>query len=152
MSKRQETVKAKEIEQILSEVNKDKVSIEDMPLETLRDYRLYNEEARRLNHKLRVCRYPLKPCPVELHPHQRIKFTRRDQPSNPLPVYKSDDKIHFEMTLIPGREYDLPEYIIHYLAEKGNPVWKWVDLPNGERETQVSHQEPRFALQHVYAG
>ena len=151
MSKRQETVKAKEIEQILSEVNKDKVAIEDMPLETLRDYRLYNEEARKLNHKLGICRYKIKPCPVALHPHQRIKFTRRDQPSNPLAVYKSDDKIHFEKTLIPGKEYDLPEYIIHYLGEKGYPVWKWVDLPNGERETQISHNDPRFSLQHVYS-
>ncbi len=128
----------------------EKVAIEDMPLETMRDYRLYNEAARAANHKLRICRHKIKPCPVELHPKQRIKFTRVDQPTNPLPVYVSNDKIHFEETLIPGKEYDLPEIIIHYLSEKGNPVWKWFDLPDGSRETGMSHKDPRFNLRPVY--
>lgn len=127
-----------------------KMPIEDMPLDTLRDYRLYNEAARAENKKLRICRHPIKQCPVELHPKQRIKFTRMDQPSNPLPVFVSDDKIHFEETLIPGKEYDLPEYIIHYLQEKGNPVWKWFSLADGSRETRMSHREPRFNLRPIY--
>lgn len=140
------------MDEIIKKTQAEKLPIEEMPLETLRDYRLYNEEARRLNHKLRVCRYPVKQCPVDLHPKQRIKFTRRDQPLNPLNVYVSNENIHFDQTLIPGETYDLPECIIHYLSEKGNPIWKWFELPNGERETRVSHKEPRFALQHVYQG
>lgn len=124
--------------------------IEDMPLTCLRDYRLYNEAASAANKRLKVCRYPLKPCPVELHPTERIVFGRVDQPSNPLKVFKSDSVIHFEKTLIPGQTYDLPRYIVNYLAEKGNPIWKWVDLPNGERETVVSHKEPRFTLRTIH--
>ena len=127
-----------------------KVSIEDMPLTSIREYRLYNEEARKLNKKLGICRYPIKQCPVDLHPKQRIRFARNDQPSNPLPVFVSNHLIHFEQTLIPGKEYDLPECIIHHLAEKGNPVWGWVNNPDGSRETKVSHREPRFSIQTVY--
>lgn len=128
----------------------EKVEIEDMPLNTIRDYRLYNEAARAANKKLRICRYPIKPCPVELHPKQRIQFGRVDQPSNPLPVFVSDDKIHYKETLIPGKTYDLPVYIVDYLSKKGTPIWKWFDLPNGERETRVASTTPRFALRTIY--
>ncbi len=127
-----------------------KLPIEEMPLVTIRDYRLYNEEARRLNKKLGICRYPIKQCPVDLHPKQRVVFRRNDQPTNPLPVFLSDDKIHYDETLTPGKTYDLPEYIVNYLAEKGDPVWGWVDLPNGERETRVITKKPRFSLTTVY--
>ena len=126
------------------------VAIEDMPLTNIREYRLYNEAARKANKKLRICRYPIKPCPIELHPKQRIKFMRKDQPTNPLPVYLSNDLIHFDQTLIPGKIYDLPECIVHYLSEKGNPIWSWVDLPDGSKETRVVNKDPRFALQTIY--
>lgn len=128
-----------------------KPSIEDMPLNSLRDYRLYNEEARKLNKKLGVARYKIKQCPVELHPKQRIVFARNDQPTNPLHVHVSNHLIHFKETLIPGKEYDLPECIIHYLAEKGSPVWKWYDNPDGSKETRKSHVEPRFSLRTKFA-
>ena len=137
---------------VLKEAEKEKLPIEDMPLESIRDYRLYNEEAGKINKKLRICKYPYKQCPVELHPHQRVVFRRNDQPENPLPVFLSDDKIHFEKTLVPGKSYDLPEYIVHYLSEKGDPVWGWVELPNGERETRVINKKPRFSLTPVYSG
>jgi hypothetical protein len=135
----------------IQKVESAKLAIEDMPLNTLRDYRLYNEEARKMNKKLGVARYKIKQCPIELHPKQRIVFSRNDQPSNPLQVYVSDHLIHFDQTLIPGKEYDLPECIIHYLAEKGTPVWKWFDNPDGSKETRKSHMEPRFSLRSKFA-
>lgn len=134
----------------IATAEKQKLPIEEMPLESLRDYRLYNEEARRINKKLGVCRYPLKPCPVELHPTQRVVFGRNDQPENPLDVYLSDSVIHFEKKLIPGHTYDLPQYVINYLSQKGTPVWKWRDKPDGSKETYMSHKKPRFALRTVY--
>ena len=124
--------------------------IESMPLETLRDYRLYNEEARRLNKKLRVCRYPIKQCPVELHPKQRIKFNNNDQSLHPVQVYVSNHLIHFDEKLSPGKIYDLPECIVHYLSEKGYPVWDWVQLSDGSRETRQTGKKPRFSLTTVY--
>ncbi len=136
--------------QALKQAEEDKLPIEEMPLTTLREYRLYNEEARKLNKKLKICRYPIKQCPVELHPKQRIVFQRIDQPTNPLPVFLSNHLIHYDETLIPGKTYDLPECIVHHLAEKGTPVWGWVDLPNGGRETQVLSNTPRFSLRTVY--
>lgn len=126
------------------------VPIEQMPLETMRDYINYNKEARRLNKMLRICRYPIKPCPVELHPKERIVFGRNDQPTNSLSVYKSDDMIDFKMTLEPGKEYELPVYIVDYLSKKGSPIWKWQTHADGSKETYVSHYTPRFALRTVY--
>lgn len=128
-----------------------KLAIEDMPLNTLRDYMEYNKEARRLNKLYRIARYPIKPCPVELHPKERIVFGRNDQPSNPLKVYKSDDMIDFKMTLEPGKTYDLPVYIVDYLSKKGSPIWKWKSNADGSRETFVDHYAPRFAIRTVYA-
>lgn len=136
----------------ISQIQENKVAIEDMPLESLRDYRLYNEEARKLNKKLRTCRYPIKQCPVELHPKQRIKFANNDKTLNPVPVYLSNHLIHFDEKLVPGKIYDLPECIVHYLSEKGYPVWDWVTIgSNGERETRVVGKQPRFSLTTVYS-
>jgi len=131
--------------------SEERQAIDDMPLESLRDYRKYNEEARRLNKKLGVCRYKVKPCPEVLHPKERIVFGRNDQPSNPLPVCISDEVIDFKKTLIPGKEYELPKYVISWLSKLGNPVWKWVEKADGARETHVDHYDPRFAIRTIYA-
>lgn len=134
----------------------EEVEIEDMPLNTLGDYMRYNRRAREINKKLKVLRYPIKQCPVELHPHERVVFTRNDQPSNPLPVFLSNDMIHFDRTkrkdqLMPGQTYDLPRCVIQHLSEKGTPLWKWYDNPDGSKETRKAGMTPRFALRTVYA-
>ena len=52
------------IDKIMEEAPKEeKVAIEDMPLNSLTDYIRYNREARKLNKQLKICRYPIKPCP-----------------------------------------------------------------------------------------
>ena len=127
-----------------------KLPIEEMPLETIRDYRLYNEEARKINKKLRMCRYPIKQCPVELHPKQRIKFGNNDQSLNPVPVFLSNHLIHYDEKITPGKVYDLPECIVHYLSEKGYSVWDWYTLADGSRETRQVGKKPRFSLTTVY--
>jgi len=138
------------MESSLKVAEEEKLPIENMPLETLRDYRLYNEEARKLNKKLRMCRYPIKQCPVELHPKQRIKFGNNDKSMNPVPVFLSNHLIHYDEKLIPGHIYDIPECIVHYLSEKGYPVWGWVTLKDGSRETRETGKQPRFSLTTVY--
>lgn len=134
----------------LKQAESEKLPIEDMPLETLRDYRLYNEEARKLNKKLRMCRYPIKQCPVELHPTQRIKFGNNDKSMNPVPVFLSNHLIHYDEKLIPGKVYDIPECVVHYLSEKGYPVWEWVTLKDGSKETRQTGKAPRFSLTTVF--
>lgn len=134
---------------------KEPVDIEEMPLNSLGDYIRYNAKARELNKKLKILRYPIKPCPVELHPMERVVFGRNDQPTNPLPVYKSDHMIHFDRTaprdrLMPGQTYDLPRYIVDYLSKKGTPIWKWYDNPDGSRETRKESVTPRFSLRTIY--
>jgi len=125
--------------------------INQMPLETLGDYVRYNKKAREMNKKLRILRYPIKQCPVELHPSQRVVFSRKDQPRNPLPVFVSNEMIHFDKKLIPGQTYDLPLCIIDHLASKGNPIWDWVTNPDGSKETRKIAMDPRFALRTIYA-
>jgi len=127
-----------------------KLPIEEMPLTNIREYRLYNEEARKLNKKLRLCRYPIKPCPVELHPKQRIIFRSNDQPHNPQKVFLSNEVIHFNETLIPGKAYDLPECIVHHLSTRENPEWGWFENNDGSRETRIKSKRPRFSLTPVY--
>jgi hypothetical protein len=124
-------------------------SIEDMPLNSLADYMAYNARAREMNKKLKIRRYAIKPCPIELHPKERIIFARKDQPLNPLPVYLSDDMIDFKETLVPGKTYDLPVYVLDYLASKGTPIWKWFENPDGSKETRIAAYDPRFSLRTV---
>ena len=138
------------LDNALKTTESEKPSIEDMPLNSLRDYRLYNEEARKLNKKFRECRYPIKQCPVELHPKQRVKVETTDGTRNPIPAYLSNHLIHFDQKLTPGQVYDLPECIISYLAEKGYPIWGWVNLPDGSKETRQIDKKPRFSLTNVY--
>jgi hypothetical protein len=134
----------------LKQAEESKLPIEEMPLNTIRDYRLYNEEARKLNKKLRMCRYAIKQCPVELHPKQRVKFGNNDKSMNPVPVFVSNHLIHFDEKLMPGKVYELPECIVSYLADKGYPVWDWVTLSDGSRETRMTGKQPRFSLTTVY--
>ena len=138
------------LERVVIASEPEKLAIDEMPLETLRDYRLYNEEARKLNKKLRICRYPIKQCPIELHPKQRIKFGNNDKSMNPVPIFVSNHLIHYDEKFYPGKTYDVPECIVHYLADKGYPVWSWVTLSDGSRETQVTGKQPRFSLTTVY--
>ncbi len=128
----------------------ERVEIEDMPLNTLRDYRLYNEAARAANKKAKLLRYPIKQCPVELHPKQRVKFSVNNGSMQPIPVFLSNHLIHFDEKLTPGKEYDLPECIISYLADKGDTQWGVVTLPDGSTDTRVIGKKPRFSLTTVW--
>lgn len=135
----------------------DKVALDDMPLESIRDYRLYNEEVRRLNkqagradRKLKEGLYTIKPCPEELHPTQRVAVQDNAQPNNPVRVFLSNDLIHFDKTLTPGKEYDLPQCIVTYLAEKATPKMGYVNLPDGTRETRIVNKIPRFSVRTIY--
>lgn len=128
----------------------EEVDIDQMPLNSLGDYMRYNKKATALNKKLKICRYPIKQCPVELHPHERIQFGRNDQPDNFLPVFLSNDMIHYENKLYPGKIYDIPRCVVEYLSKKGNPIWKWFTLSDGSKETRIDSYTPRFALRTIY--
>ncbi len=141
-------VKQKEetLDTLLKQPELERMSIEDFPLETLRDYRLYNEEARKINKKLKLLKYPIKQCPVHLHPTQRIKFGNNDKSMNPIPIYFSNHLIHYDEKFVPGHIYDVPECVVHYLSEKGYSQWSWVTLQDGSRETRETGKAPRFSL------
>jgi len=146
--KNETTAKDSFIDGIMDKATKDDLKF--MPLESYEDYQEYNKRARAENKKYGYCRHQIKQCPEELHPKQRVVFNRNDQPMNPLPVFVSNDKIHFKKTLVPGKEYDLPQCIVEHLHNKGVPVWKWYDNPDGSKETRISHYDPRFSLRSVF--
>lgn len=127
-----------------------KMSLEDMPLDTLADYKAYNKKVREMNKKLRQSAYAIKRAPLHLHPKQRVVFQRKDQPKNPLPVYLSTDLIEYRNTLIPGKVYDLPVSVLKYLGERGTPVFEWFENADGSKETRQTHIDPRFAFRTVY--
>jgi len=124
--------------------------IDKMPLNSLGDYLRYNKEARRLNKKLRIRRYPIKQCPEDLHPKERIIFNRNDQPHNPQPVYLSNEMIDYKKKLIPGKTYDLPRCVVEYLASKGTGIWEKFKNPDGSVDSRKSSMTPRFALRTIY--
>ncbi len=134
----------------LNETVKEKIEIEDMPLNTIRDYRLYNEAVIKENKRLKIRRYEVKPCPEELHPTERIVFRSNDQPHNPQKVFLSNSQIHYDRTLIPGQIYDLPQCVVHHLSTRENPEWAWFENADGSRETRVKSKAPRFSLTPVY--
>lgn len=142
--------KTNKFEEALEKAVIEKVAIEDMPLNTIRDYRLYNEAVIKENHRLKLRRYEVKPCPEDLHPKQRVVFRSKDQPTNPQKVFLSNSLIHYDKTLIPGQQYDLPECIVHHLNTRENPVWGWFENKDGSRETGIKSKIPRFSLNPVY--
>lgn len=125
--------------------------IHAMPLETLEDYLAYNKEARSLNKQLRVCRYPIKQCPADLHPKERVMLGRVDGQSNAnsIPVLLDNEMIYFKETLECDKEYDLPYCVIDHLESKGYPLWEWVTLPDGSKETRQTRKNPRFTVKRV---
>jgi hypothetical protein len=148
---------SKKLDTILDDVT-EKVALEDMPLTSIRDYRLYNEEARRLNIKakkqnkaMKEAVHTIKQCPVELHPTQRVAVQDNSQPNNPIKVFLSNELIHFDKTLTPGKEYDLPQCVVTYLADKATAKMGYVNLPDGTRETRIINKIPRFSVRTVYA-
>jgi hypothetical protein len=148
--KSKEVVEENAIGEMIKSAPIDLNDINTMPLNCLEDYVKYNIEARKLNKKLRIRRYEIKPCPIELHPKEKIVFNRNDQPNNPLPVYLSNDMIDFKEMLYPGKTYELPRCVIEYLAKKGTPHWKWFTKADGTKETGIESYAPRFALRTIY--
>lgn len=131
---------------------KEEIKLEDMPLKTLADYVRYNKRVREINKGLKKPIVSIKQPPTELHPHDTVVFNRTDQPNNELPVYISDDMIHFEDKLKPNQKVKLPRYVIEYLAKKATPFYKTIDQPDGTKKTVVDHEVPRFSFRTVYEG
>lgn len=141
-------------------VNKKSVSIpnnlEEMPLETLEDYRARNAVARKLNKEAKSYLHRIIPCPVEKHPTQRviITFTNSSMEAD-LPVKFSNADIDYYKKLRPNTKYDLPLVVIEHLSQRGSDVYDWKDSTTPDvhegtkKETKVIGKNPRFAIRSV---
>ena len=136
---------------------KAEIPLEKMPLSSLGEYMKYNararkmnKEAKRLDRNLKEGIYPIIPCPEDLHPKQKVVFTRKDQPKNVLPVYFSNDMIDYKKTLTPGKTYDIPVCVLEYLSEKGTAVWGLVENEDGSKDTKITSKDTRFSLRTIY--
>ena len=125
--------------------------IDEMPLETLGDYCRYNEAARKVNKRLRLCRYRIKPCPAELHPQEKVIIERKDGSSGPIPIYLSNDMIDYNNKITPGVVYEMPRCVVEYIAGKSSPEWGMVDKKDGSKTCVKVRNNPRFAVRTVYA-
>jgi len=130
------------------------VDIDKMPLKSLGDYMRYNKKATELNHilKLKVNRYPIKPCPTELHPKDWVVINNTNKSLNDIAIMLSNDMIDFKMKVKPGQKVHLPRCVIEHIANKGKPIYQWFDNPDGSKETRVAYNEPRFAVRTIYEG
>jgi hypothetical protein len=149
--KKDEYAVAKDLTAEMVKKPEDELDINDMPLTTLGEYLRYNVKARELNKKLRICRYPIKQCPEELHPKETVQFNRNDGNTGSIPAYLSNEKIHFDKKLEPGKIYTLPRCVVEHLAGKGTAQWRWFSNADGSKETRVSHTDPRFSIRTIYA-
>jgi hypothetical protein len=148
--KTEENVATAEKTHTQEKINPEHVPLHDLPLETYADYKIYNKRVRMENKKARKNIYQCKPCPIDLHPKQRIIFGRKDQPRNPLPVYLSTDMIDFKLTLVPGKTYDLPIMVLSHLNSKGSPIWERYVNDDGSEDSRISHYDPRFSIRTVF--
>jgi len=148
--KKQEEEVKNIMDEVVTETLTEREKMEQMSLKSLGDYMRYNKEVRRLNKMHGQAKYTIKQCPEELHPKERVVFSRNDQPTNPLDVFISNEMIEFKKKLIPGQTYDLPRCVVEHLASKGTPIWRWVEKADGSRETHKTALEPRFSLRTLY--
>lgn len=150
LEKSKEILDENGIDDIIKNAPIDTNDINSMPLNCLEDYKRYNEAARKMNKKLRIRRYPTKPCPIELHPKERVVIAWANGSNNEIPIYLSNEDIDFKEKVKPGKEYELPRCIIDYLAGKGEAKWKWFTLADGSKETGVDYYKPRFSIRTIY--
>jgi len=122
------------------------LDLEDMPLNSIEDYKAYNKMARKQ-------RKPVKFVPHDLFPKQRVRFIRSDnQPSNPLKLrFRSGEyMIDFQKTLKPGEVYELPIPVIDYLNNLKEARYKQIKYPDGRAETVLDYHKHRFSCQAIY--
>lgn len=117
--------------------------LDEMPLDTVEDYRAYNKIARRQ-------RTPVKVPPTHMHKHRKVKFTRNDgQHENVLKAFVSNADIEFKAQLKSGCIYDLPVPFIKFLSSRTVPVFSEVRNPDGTTETKQTGEWNRFSCQTI---
>lgn len=115
---------------------------------SLADFETFNRWARKNGHPVRV---PTE----EYHKKVKIKFQRFDQPDNVLKVRVRNRQIDWSGQLIPGKTYNLPKPVIHFLNRLATPIYKEVKVNDGGEttiETQQVGEKSRFSCQIVDFG
>lgn len=127
---------------------RDQIDLSTLPLETVDDYRNYNTEARKQ-------KKPIKFCPPELYPMQKVKFRRVDnQKGSTTKIRFRSGKylLDFKEEIPDGAELYLPTPVIDYINTRQVDKFKQIKHPDGSFETVFSHSEPRFTCQPIYEG
>lgn len=135
--KRRPIVKDRTVEDI--------IDLQQLPLETIEDYKVYNDHARKL-------RMPVKVPPDSMHPQWEVKFQRFDQPENVLKYRLCTAEIDTQGQLIPGKTYTLPKPVVLWLNDRNVPVFAQVDVNDGGptlKETRQVGERARFSCQFI---
>ena len=121
----------------------DAVDLNEMPLNTIEDYKAFNREARKLGIRVKI-------PPSELHKQIKIRFQRFDQPENVLKTYVRNADIEWKGELIPGQTYTLPLPVVQFLNKLATPIYEQVKCEDGSgkrTETKQVGEKPRFSCQ-----
>jgi hypothetical protein len=124
----------------------DVLDLSTLPLNTVEDYRKYNEEARKQ-------KKPIKFCPNEFYPMEKIKFRRVDNQkgsSTKIRFRSGKYLIDFHAEIEDGAVVSLPRPVVEYLNTRQVDKYKQIKRPDGSSETVYSHSDPRFSCQPVY--
>lgn len=128
-------------------------------LRTRKDYYQYNEAVKYIRKKFKKeflkgdLDLPFVYIPHDLLETHKIKFQRREKPSNKPTSFNfklMDCWVKFYETLDPGNEYVLPKEVINEINRLGRPTYKQVKYPDGTYETVLDKYEPRFSCQAVF--
>lgn len=119
------------------------VRLDDLPLDSIEDYRAYNKEAQKQ-------RKPLKIPPNEMHEQVEVRFNRFDQPENVLKFYKRCAEFEYKGQWMPGSTYICPRPVMDYLNGLSTPIYAEVKVDDGgqvKTETKQVGERPRFSCQ-----
>lgn len=131
----------------LEEIMEKNVDMDAMPLNTVEDYKKYNDAARKLNREAGKIVYKVKIPPTKLHKHYKVRFQRFDQQENVLKTMRRSAEIEWKGQLKSGQIYTLPLPIINFLNNLAEPIFSEVTLPDGLKETQQTGERSRFSCQ-----
>ncbi len=118
-------------------------NLNELPLNSIADYRAYNIHARKLKR-------PIKIPPSSMYKQVKCKFARFDQPQNLLKFWVRNADIDYKGQIKPGRTYTLPAPVVKFLNGLATPIFAEVKVDDGGEtitETKQVGEQPRFSCQ-----
>lgn len=129
----------------MSKKEEESFDIDTFKIKSIEDFEIYNRAARKIGR-------PVKVPDESYHKKIKVKFQRFDQPDNVLKVRVRNKSIDWTGQLKPGRIYDLPLPVVHFLNRLAVPIFEEVQVNDGSQtktETKQTGERNRFSCQQM---